>query len=360
MDKNIDNLLDLNKKLFSLLKKIIDDEKNEKLKKKYEEYYIKLFEKFNKIYNSSNSDDKNEDIKICNNVKGKKVRAYQLLIPEKWKFNLDFPKEFDSIKDKHELAKNRIWFIKDKIRTNTRHKNKGKLIKNPVLPQGLCVFDSILTESELDEFYDILGKLFQDYRKLGIKNSTQKERGLTYLFSGNKLAKQYSKETLEFIKNYNIRAYNIVYSVILYIMKIFCIDVNDPEKVSVFLDHLQIIFLRYEKNSGIWLHIDNVARYDQGPIITMSVGPKKIYYDFTPTLAYNNPDFQPLRLEIPNGDIVVMDGSARIEWAHALPFNVPYDKIKYSILFKCDKFGNVKIGYNNILEMDVISSKIIC
>lgn len=361
MDKNIVDLLDINNDLFSLLKIIIDNENNEKLKKKYEKYQINLFERFNKIYYSLNNlHDNNEDIKICNNIPGKKLKVYQLLIPEKWKFNLDFPKEFDSIKDKHELAKNRIWFVKDKIRMNTHHKHKGKQIANPNLPKGLCVFDSILTEIELDEFYEFLEKLFADYRELGIKHSTQKKRGLTYLFTGNKLATQYSKETLEFIKNYNIRMYNIVYSVILYIMRIFCIDSNDPEKVNVFLDHLQLIFLRYEKNSGIWLHIDNVARYDQGPIITMSVGPKKIYYDLTPTLVYDNLDFQPVRLEVSNGNILVMDGSARIEWAHALPFNVPYEKIKYSILFKCDKFGIVKIGYNNIIEMDVISSKIVC
>lgn len=143
-------------------------------------------------------------------------------------------------------------------------------------------------------------------------------------------------------------------------MKIFCIDTNNVTNVNYFLQKMQIIFLKYEYNDGIWLHIDNIARYDQGPIITMSIGPEKIYYDFAPTLIHDQKDVLPIRIEIENGEIIIMDGSSRIEWSHGLPYGIKFNKTKYSILFKFDKFGEYNVSRNTILDTRIFSSAILC
>ena len=232
-------------------------------------------------------------------------------------------------------------------------------MENYILPDGFCVFEPILNSSELNKLYDIFGKIFSDYRKLDILYFNQENRGLTYLFTGDDVT-QYSEKTLEFIRGYNTELYELLYKIIDYIMEIYCIDTSYEKNVSYFLGKMQIIFLKYEKNDGIWLHVDNVARYDQGPIITMSIGPEKIYFDLTPSLLFKNKELVPIRVELNNGDLVVMDGSSRIEWAHGLPYNSPYTKTKYSILFKFDKFGEQNKFYNDTLDTYISTSKILC
>ena len=112
---------------------------------------------------------------------------------------------------------------------------------------------------------------------------------------------------------------------------------------------------------SIWLHIDNIARYDQGPIITISLGHPRVYYDLTPALL-QNPKARPLRVEAREGSIFIMDGSSRLEWAHGLPYSIrsTNGKLKYTIMFKCDKFRSVNPVYNKILDHTVTSSGIVC
>lgn len=297
---------------------------------------------------------KKTNTKKYNYVNTKKINVFELNIPNKWKFRSKFPKNFKEVQDERELLANKIWFIKREIRMKTYHNNKGKKISDPVLPQGFCVYDSILSDNQLKELHKIFSKLFNEYKQLGIIYSYQKKRGLTYLFTGDNNKKQYSIDTLKFMKTYNIKLYEMMYQIIKYLMKIYRVD------DARILNNLQIIILKYEANDGIWLHIDNIARYSGGPIITISVGPDKIYYDLTPSLLTDNKSLKPIRVEIDNGDIVIMDGSARMEWAHGLPYKVPFDEIKYSILLKFDKFDEEKSGYNDILEVPVTLSKMIC
>jgi hypothetical protein len=280
----------------------------------------------------------------------------RLIIPsDKWKFNYQnkFPEDIKSIEDK-------IWYIKKCIRMFSYFNMKTLPLGKNVLPKGLCLFKKILTNSELDKLHMFFNDIFSKHREYKIMMSDQSGRGLQYLFTGDDGKKQYYKKTMDQIKRINIEFFNIMRKHIFYIIGIYK-KYKSIQKLENFLDKkCQIIILKYMDNRGIFLHIDNVARYDRGPIITSSVGPRYSYADFTPTLLHEKKNHVPLRYKIPQGDILVMDGPSRMEWAHGLPSNANYEKPKYTILLKFDKFGRYNCVNNKILNTNICYSKVIC
>lgn len=83
---------------------------------------------------------------------------------------------------------------------------------------------------------------------------------------------------------------------------------------------------RYHRESGLWLHLDNAARRGGGPITTVGLGVDTVY-DLTPTFT----EGEPIRVTMAEGDIAIMDGPARIEWAHGLPYG--RKEYKYTMMF---------------------------
>lgn len=318
--------------------------------------YLKYKNKYLDLKNKQQigGDDNDNCKKFLREHLKKKLVVYKLNIPSQWKFQ-SLPKEFQQPDTKLE---EKIWFIKRSIRMKTYKKNMGPLMSKYILPRDLCLFRPCLSDDELKSMWNYFETLFGEYKQLNIMNSTQEGRGLIYLFTGDAGTRQYARETLSFLKNYNLMLYNLIDKIVKYIMDIYC--VRDKDEKNNFIDKMQIIILKYTSHSGIWLHIDNVARYDQGPIITISVGPKKIYYDLTPTLLHNDKKYSPIRVEVGNGDLVIMDGSSRMEWAHGLPYDMTFSVNKYSILIKMDRFGKTNIIYNKTLDLDISSSAILC
>lgn len=291
------------------------------------------------------------------------LNVYELFIDDKWKFpRRNFPKEILRA-SKEKILQEKIWFIKHTIRMKTYYNDKKKQIKNykKLLPRDLCIFKSCLTQDELEHIYIHLEKIFSEYRDLNIIYSYQKSRGLTYLFTGEKQETQYCDKTLIFLKSYNKHFYKLIKKILYGISVVYNIKIKDLYKKT------QFVPLKYEKDDGIWLHIDNVARYDQGPIMTISIGPKITYVDFVPSLLYDlklddshDEYYKPLRFEINEGQLLIMDGSSRMEWAHGLPYNVPYEKTKYTLMFKCDKFSEQRKITNKILNTTITTSKNLC
>lgn len=283
----------------------------------------------------------------------------------KWKYDINskFPEIVYSGDDKDKQLKERIWWIKKQIRMNTYFNTPSRLIINPTIPPGVCLFDSKLNDEELERLYGYFNKLSVVYRQKNIIASNQiSTRGLIYYFTGDEGKTQYYKKTMEQIKDIDNDFYNLMKKHIYYVLSIYNLDNLGSEKlIEKFLDkYCQVVVLKYTDNRGIWMHIDNVARYDQGPIITTSVGPDYTYYDLSPSLVYNNPNNKFIRVKIKKGMVVVMDGPARMEWAHGLPSNVPYKKIKYSILLKFNKFDESECVYNPTLDTEICYSKVIC
>lgn len=271
---------------------------------------------------------------------------------DKYRFGGPIPK----LRKEHNNLAGKIHYIKKKTRIKTYKDQMGEKA-DIELPEGLCVFDGLKeSDVDFDEVYKDLDDIFDNYENY-LHFDQIENRGLLYMFTGKDGRKQQYPSTMRQIKKYH-RLSNAIDKYMRHILNIYEI----PYTEQFLEDHVQVIFLKYYPNSGIWLHIDNVARYDQGPIITLSFGPEHTYYDFTPTLIE---DGEPMRIEINQGDIVVMDGSSRMEWSHGLPYGMEYEKTKnkktkYTIMFKCDKFKEVNKKYNKILDTNIYSSGVIC
>jgi alkylated DNA repair dioxygenase AlkB len=188
--------------------------------------------------------------------------------------------------------------------------------------------------------------------------SKNKDRRVIYLFTGSLTKLQHYKTSIKILQR--LKLMNAVALISKYakaIASLYNISIDE------FANKAQLIILKYLPNAGMWVHIDNIERYDQGPIITINVGPKYAYYDMIPVLlpSMDDTNVRPLRIKIPQGNVLIMDGISRIEWAHGLPYNVPYEKTKYTLMFKCDKFSTHKVlDHNRTLDLNVISSGKVC
>lgn len=297
--------------------------------------------------------------KIAYSVKLAEIEVRELNIPDVWKYtSTNWPDEVMEHKnDPRVFLQDKIWWIKRNIRYKTHWNQSGRVLGpgEYKMPDDLCAIKGIFTEPEMKTCYEDLEKIFKERNKLGVLQSDQtKGRGLIYLFTGDQGVIQKYSKTVSFLEKYNTRLLKFIQKYVKYICNIY--DIHDNE-----LDNfIQVIPLQYQKPNGIWLHIDNIARYEGGPIITLGLGPEYSYYDFAPSLLSDREDLKPIRFKIRRGDIAIMDGSARMEWSHGLPYETPYKEIKYTIMIKCNRLGVINERYNKVLDTTFTTSAQLC
>ena len=98
------------------------------------------------------------------------------------------------------------------------------------------------------------------------------------------------------------------------------------------LDSASINIVHYDPMGAISPHVDNVFIFDGtlGPIFTVAMGPSEKLLDLLPVLL---PDtYKPVRIFCKPNEITLMDGIARILWAHCKPLNYPHEQ--FSLVFK--------------------------
>lgn len=277
------------------------------------------------------------------------LKVFKLELPStKWKFRGGFPKDVLEEKDPKLHVQGKIWWIKQHIRMHTRFNNKIQSITGRyVHPEGFCVLPPLATSRMFNNVYDNLTELFNTEFPPPLPEYKQFE-----------VEAYHYQETMRYLRE---NQYNSLSNLIKRYLKFLCTIYNVAYSNEFLNEHINVGFLRYEIGAGLGLHIDNIADYDQGPIITISIGPEFVYYDMTPTLLNDHRAF-PLRFCATQGSIMIMDGSSRMEWAHALPYKVPSleNKQKYTIFFKCHKFRRIHPRYNKILNAKITSSGIVC
>jgi hypothetical protein len=130
-----------------------------------------------------------------------------------------------------------------------------------------------------------------------------------------------------------------------------------PKKKS--LDSVQFRFLKYQNiNTGMSMHMDRINKSSGSLIVNISLGPEFIYYDIVPiTIQGKN-----IRLKIKNGDIVFLDDISRFQYAHGLPYDMNYDKIKYTISIRFDLEDDLNSNkiYDPITKYTFKTKKNIC
>lgn len=122
--------------------------------------------------------------------------------------------------------------------------------------------------------------------------------------------------------------------------------------MAEFLIMFKLVVVRYENKAGIHLHIDNIKR-DNGPVITMSIGPKTNVYSMVPI----DPTKQSINIYFPNGSIITMDGESRYLWAHGIPYGFDYgtNMYRYSFVLLSHKFSEEN---KSCFYSDIYNSKI--
>lgn len=267
-----------------------------------------------------------------------------LLSEDIWRFNKDIPKNLVELPEK-------IWFVKKTIRHKIHVKTPvGEKISPDNLPKGFSLWYPP-PDADIAEAREEIKNLFDREVALG-KNAklpfaSYPKRGLHYIFGTNVKVKPGYKyhEAIELLQKESPILANYCQKYYEYVSKIYNLEQDE------LADNAILVILRYEPKSGIWLHVDNVARYDRGPIMTTSLGPEKVIYDLTPTLLE---DGKAMRVEFDEGDVAIMDGPARMDWAHGLPYGI--DKYKYTIMFKCDHFKSRQVGYQDIIGTKIYQS----
>ena len=119
------------------------------------------------------------------------------------------------------------------------------------------------------------------------------------------------------------------------------------------MELLQFTLVHYDKSAGLNPCIDSIHMFQNtiGPIFTVAMGETEKLLDMLPLLLPPTEE-SPVRLYSQPNDIIVMDGPARVLWAHSLPWQYPHEQ--FTLVFKFPELQNkvqtlnVNVGEANI------------
>lgn len=244
----------------------------------------------------------------------------------------------------------KIWYIKSKIRIKT-HLNQWSSVCNCPLPNGVSIisnpFPDLLkgTRNDMVRLFSHEQSLkknlripFADYRK---------SRGLYYIFGFDVETETFTKfsKAIKMLEKYE-HLHMFCQKYADFLCSVFGISMR------LFENEVMLLLLKYEKEHGLWLHVDNVARTDGVPICTISIGPPDVNVDFVPVVVPNATKI-PMRLNLNEGDMLMMQGESRYEWAHGIPYGLGSEK--YTVMFKFNRMEEkIKVvGYSHLLDTDM-------
>ena len=139
------------------------------------------------------------------------------------------------------------------------------------------------------------------------------------------------------------------------------------------LDRMAFSIVQYEPGEGLFPHIDGIATlgHSAGPIFTVAMGYSKEQWakdksrkvleegekglDMIPVIAES--DARPIRVITRQGDIVVLDGKARLEWSHAVPYGT--DSMMFTLAFKFRQIlplNQKPVGYSDVLGTEIFDN----
>ena len=257
-------------------------------------------------------------------------------------------------------CKERIWDLKRRIRIKTwlSQKRVGGTVTD-IPPHVMCVNAPAKAKSLLPQTQQALDFLFShildsNSQFVEMMNhekeyyiSSYKNRGLVY-FPTNKLhdyelhgrcvspaqfrAFLRSDPRLEVIDDFWAEYMKIIYRHLIGSRSIT--EEQRVELEEIINDQGTLYLLKYEPGAGIWMHIDNLLRSDS-TVFTVGIG-RRVIYDMTRVIGrQKGRPVSLIRSNKPEGTMMVMDGAARYEWAHAVPYGgKKRNGTKYTIILR--------------------------
>lgn len=193
------------------------------------------------------------------------------------------------------------------------------------LPSGMCVYKPIYSKQQLDECYRSLDRYYDEHRH-DKSFTSQKNGNRIFMFDD-----MFLRDLLVKLEGTEIGAF-----LAQYINDIFNMFKINPKYREQILSESKMPVVRYTSNYGLHMHIDKFRRAN-GPIITMSVGAPVFVYDM---FNVTHDKIEPMRIYFKDGNVILMDGSSRVEYAHGLPFGFKYgnDNNRYGFIWLLPKF----------------------
>jgi hypothetical protein len=224
------------------------------------------------------------------------------------------------------------------------------------------IFKPLKNDKYLDLMYEDAQKIHKDNKKYNIQKHYYNDgkyhiylEDVVKINNKNKYKNMVAFNVIHKLKKNFIKTSNYLYAIIYLILN--CKKKISKKKMEDLMKKdIKILLLRYDKNSGKRLHLDNVWRTNGGMIITINIGPDYIYYDLVPITK--KIEKNSYRVLVKKGDIFVLDGLSRYLYAHSVPHNCEFDKFKFSwvILFNKIEYLIDKKIYNEYLNTEIISS----
>jgi len=244
-----------------------------------------------------------------------------------------------------ETLASRIWFVNKDRRVNTSKATelRSKPVKSP--PLGLMVFEPVSWNGSLDAVIVDLDRLFRyhDRNPKSIEFTTR-NAGVKALFTfrnTEKVGPNYSR-VLNVLDRHQP-----------------CLSRYIQEHIAAFvrpelLNTINMELMQYQPNSYFISHIDNVVQTgdEPWPIYAIHVGKKTKRFDLLPVFSSKSPA---IRILVEPGQIVMLDGSARLEYSHSVPST---QERAYTILFHFQPVAQERVGYNDILKTPVCMNQI--
>ena len=277
--------------------------------------------------------------------------AVYRLVPnsKKWKFDSRIPEE---LKEPPE----RLWCVKMNIRQNTYMENGKEELDESYLPSSFRLWEPSTVAKSLipnacEEIKSFMAsEIAKPVHERLPHGDAIDMHGFFLLFGTPAGVKILYKDGIQILREHVPQTAVLCEEYANMICQLYHLPMKR------FGDLTQLQIMRYEPKHAIWQHLDNIARYDRGPIITVSLGPKYVYYDLSPALIHDENAF-PIRVKFQEGVMAAMDGVARMQFSHGLPHDA-FDEHKISILFKMDHIDVCPSGYVPELRTEIYETPI--
>ena len=264
--------------------------------------------------------------------------------------------------------RNGIWKFKSKMRDTTSLAeriwwvNKNTMIRTSVNdqsschvatpPPGITVFAPLTTKSHMNRVIHELNGLFKKERAspslMGFHMSRARDVYILFYPEDSQDKSPPASEVIETLSGLTPCTVSL--------LKLFRQSISDLLNISleVFNEKSTFGIIRYDKNAGIQTHIDNITRLggSTGPVFTMSLGGSGVkLFDMFPVIQHWK---TPVRILIPEGGVVLMDGAARLEWSHGVPDKDP--TVRYTIIAQFKQISDIQVGYSKTFDFPIFSS----
>ena len=272
---------------------------------------------------------------------------YRELLPinDDWIFSDSIVEKFDGD------SASRVYYINQTLkRRGCKTSITEKTTDQPCpRPDGLYVLHSLKLGSSVYEIaLNELKRLFddEDNNPTALATLRGRERGysaktnLTILFLGKNPNVHFLDVMCFLFEKYRPLADFVLTHALAY-LKIVDGCMDDLYKSS-------LTFFRYNPNAGLRPHIDGVGDFGNtfGPIFTLAMGSGTKYLDVLPTIVSDlGRRNRPIRIFTEQFQSILLQGPARVEYTHSVPFGVQKECMTIAL-----KFGAIKNTTKQVKE----------